>query len=148
MATEAERLRPAQPLFSQRPPKPGARHRSKRAGFQRTVGYVAQKRIFVRFKAVLVRMRLYQRARGDVHARIALTGFCTPGLWMSNGSLWVLCLSRAERREERALRTGIKRGNAQRKKRPANVFRFTQDTGVVRLLKARVRVNGRRRPRR
>lgn len=115
------------------------RHRGLRAGFKRNVGYVAQKRIFVRFKDKLVRMRLHERARGDIHARIALTGFCTPGVRLTGGSLWVLSLSRAERLEERALRTGIKRPNARAKQRPAGVVRITSESGVVRLLKTRPR---------
>lgn len=124
------------------------RHRGLRAGFKRHVGYVAQKRIFVRFKAKLVRMRLHERARGDLRARIQLTGFCTPGLRLSSGSLWVLSLSRAERREERALRTGIKRPNALAKQPATGVVRVSTGSGVVRLLKSRPQTRGARRPRR
>jgi hypothetical protein len=119
------------------------RHRGLRAGFKRNVGYVAQKRIFVRFQGVLTRMRLRERARGDIHARIALTGFCTPGVRLTGGSLWVLPLSRAERQEERALRTGIKRPNARRKQRPTGITRVTFESGIVRLFKARHRPNTR-----
>ena len=124
------------------------RHRGLRAGFKRNVGYVAQKRIFVRFKGKLLRMRLHARARGDLRARIALTGFCTPGIRLTSGSLWVLPLSRSERREERALRTGIKRPNARAKQRPAGVLRVSFESGVVRLMKARPQTRSTRRARR
>lgn len=120
----------------------------RRMGFLRQPGYMAQKRIYVRFKAELIRMQLHERARGDTFARPKLSGFCTPGIELSRGGLWVLPLSRSERKEERALRTGIKRAFAKPKRRLAGVVRVTLDSGSVRLLKSRPQVNGTRRPRR
>jgi hypothetical protein len=103
------------------------------------LGYKGQRRVLQRWKGPLVRMRLAARARGDRAAHIRLTGLLAPGVALGDGSLQVLLLSRAERREARQLQRSSpgKRQATRRERRPQDLYFGLYQGRHLRLLKTR-----------
>lgn len=112
-----------------------ARKRAKTKTFQNS--YKAQHRVFLRWRHELTTMRLRARAKGDTKARIELAGLLSPGVVLGDGSLWMLAVGSAGRRETRSLFSGkVSRRVKGRRRQDGMYFGPRQGNGVC-LLKPR-----------
>lgn len=100
-------------------------------------GYKGQRRVLQRWKGPLEHMRLISRARGDRKARICLSGLMAPGVTLGDGSLWMLPLGRAGRREERQLRRGRAPRQVKRTRKPDGLYFGSYQGLPLRMLKPR-----------
>lgn len=101
------------------------------------VGYKGQHRVLVRWHKNLKAMRLHARARGDQRACIALSGIMAPGIRLGDGSLWVMSVGPAGRREIRELSSGQVQRRTKQRKRPEGLYFGTRQGHGVCLLKPR-----------
>ena len=101
------------------------------------VGYKGQRRVLERWRYELTTMRLRARARGDRLARIELEGFLAPGVMLGDGSLWMLVLGSAGRREARALFAGKAVKPAKRRRHQDGMYFGERQGNGLCLLKPR-----------